>query len=44
MVTVTLQPGDPLPDLTLTGVGGAPVPLASFAGEHVLLIFLRHLA
>jgi peroxiredoxin len=41
---VPLRPGDPLPDLPLLDATGAPVSLSAFRGEHVLLVFLRHLA
>ncbi len=39
-----LRPGDPLPDVALTGPDGEQVSLRAFGGEHTLLIFLRHLA
>ena len=39
-----LRPGDRLPDVPLTAPDGDAVSLASFHGEHTLLIFLRHLA
>lgn len=41
---VPTRPGDPLPDVALRDAAGAAVPLAGFAGEDTLLIFLRHLA
>ena len=39
-----VSPGDPLPDVALTGASGEEVALRSYGGEHTLLIFLRHLA
>ena len=39
-----LAPGDPLPDVALTGASGEQVSLRTYGGEHTLLIFLRHLA
>ncbi len=41
---MALRPGDPLPDPPLLDAAGAPVSLTAFRGEHMLLVFLRHLA
>jgi hypothetical protein len=41
---MALGPGDPLPDVPLVAPSGDTVALRGFAGEHALLIFLRHLA
>jgi peroxiredoxin len=39
-----LRQGDHLPDVPLRSPDETAVSLASFRGEHTLLIFLRHLA
>jgi peroxiredoxin len=41
---MTVSVGDPLPDIMLLDPSGAATSLSAFAGEHTLLIFLRHLA
>lgn len=38
-----LTVGDVVPDLEFTGPDGETVSLASFRGQPLLLIFLRHL-
>ncbi len=41
---MSLKVGDPAPDCTFLRPDGTPLPLASFAGRTVVLVFLRHLA
>jgi peroxiredoxin len=40
-----MKPGDTAPDLTFLAADGSPVPLSGlFTSEHLLLLFMRHLA
>ncbi|MFQ5613493.1 MAG: hypothetical protein ACE5H9_15320 [Anaerolineae bacterium] len=45
MLKLKLQPGDPAPDATLQTVDGQTISLADAwpDGQHILLVFLRHL-
>lgn len=40
---MTIRPGDPLPELTLSAADGRAFGLASLRGETTLIVFLRHL-
>jgi peroxiredoxin len=41
---MSVQPGEPAPDVTFVGTDGGSVPLAAFRGKPLVLVFLRHLA
>lgn len=43
-MTMTNRIGEPVEDLVFLKPDGSPLPLRTFEGKPLLLIFLRHLA